>query len=129
MEEKMIKKILLVEDDAILSDMYEKKFVIEKFEVLTAHDGEKGLEIALQEKPDIILIDLLMPKMDGMTLLKKLREDPWGENVPTIILTNLSANASILQGISENHPAYYLMKINAIPSEIVTKIKEVLKIQ
>lgn len=122
-------RLLLVEDDLILSEMYAKKFVLEKFVVLTALDGEEGLAMALKEKPDIILLDLLMPKKDGMTMLKELRKDPWGKNVPIIILTNLNAKDEIIQGITENQPAYYLMKTNAVPSNVVDKIREVLKTQ
>lgn len=129
MENEQKIKLLLVEDDAMLSEMYVKKFVLENFEVLAARDGEEGLETALREKPDIVLLDLLMPKKDGMTMLKELRQDPWGKTVPTIILTNLNANDKIIQEITENQPAYYLMKTNAVPSEVVDKIKEVLKVQ
>lgn len=128
MDEKMKKRILLVEDDATLAEMYLKKFDVAGFDVLSAHDGEKGLAMALEEKPDIILLDLLMPIMDGMTTMKKLREDAWGKNVPIIILTNLNANDKIIQRITEDHPAYYLMKTNDTPSDVVMKIKDVLKI-
>ena len=128
MQEKVIKRILLVEDDTTLAEMYQKKFDVEGFDVLSASDGEKGLKIALEEHPDIILLDLLMPKMDGMTIMKKLREDDWGKDVPIIILTNLNANDKIIQGVTEDRPAYYLMKINDTPNDVVLKIKEVLKL-
>jgi two-component system alkaline phosphatase synthesis response regulator PhoP len=124
----MGKKVLLIEDDLIISEMYQSKLEREGFDVITANDGEKGLTIALQNHPEIILLDLLMPKMDGMTLMKKLREDNWGLNVPIIILTNLNINDKINQGIKKDHPTYFFMKTEITPSDVVDRIKEVLKI-
>jgi len=121
------KKVLLIEDDLILSEMYQSKLEKEGFAVTTANDGEKGLTIALQDHPEIILLDILMPKMDGMALMKKLREDAWGLNVPIIILTNLNINDKINQGIREDHPTYFFMKTEITPSDVVDRVKEVLK--
>jgi two-component system alkaline phosphatase synthesis response regulator PhoP len=123
----MDKKVLLIEDDSILSEMYQSKLEKEGFVVATANDGEKGLTIALQDHPEIILLDLLMPKMDGMTLMKKLREDNWGQKVPIIILTNLNINEKINQGIREDHPTYFFMKTEITPSDVIDRVKEVLK--
>ncbi|HSX09004.1 MAG TPA: response regulator [Candidatus Saccharimonadales bacterium] len=123
----MNKKVLLIEDDSILSEMYQSKLEREGFDVATANDGEKGITIALQDHPEIILLDLLMPKMDGMTLMKKLREDPWGQKVPIIILTNLNINEKINTGIREDHPTYFFMKTEITPSDVVDRVKEVLK--
>jgi DNA-binding response OmpR family regulator len=68
-----------------------QKFRNEGFEVVEAHDGEEGFEQALKEQPDLIMLDIIMPKMDGITLLKKIREnDGWGSDVPVIMLSNLS---------------------------------------
>lgn len=122
----MRKKVLLVEDDSILSEMYQSKLDREGFEVITAENGEKGLSLALQTHPEIILLDLLMPKMDGMALMKKLRENPWGQNVPIIILTNLNMNNKISQGIREDHPTYFFMKTEVTPNDIVDRVNEVL---
>ncbi|MDE2590306.1 MAG: response regulator [Patescibacteria group bacterium] len=122
----MKKTVLLVEDDSILSEMYQSKLNREGFEVITADNGENGLSLALQIHPEIILLDILMPKMDGMTLMKKLREDHWGQNVPIIILTNLNMNDKISQGISKDHPTYFFMKTEVTPSDVVDRVKEVL---
>ena len=122
----MGKKVLLIEDDSILSEMYQSKLEKEGFDVITADNGEKGLTLALQTHPEMVLLDLLMPKMDGMALMKKLREDPWGKNVPIIILTNLNINDKISQGIREDHPTYSFMKTEITPSDVVDRIKEVL---
>lgn len=127
MEGVQKKKILLVEDDRTLSEMYQNKFSLENFDIVVAYSGTEGLQIALNLKPDLILLDILLPGMDGMTVLKKLREDSWGKDVPVIMLTNLNADDNILKGVVDDHPAYYLMKSNSDPQTVVEKVKEVLK--
>lgn len=82
--------ILIVEDEVSLRNALRDKFLREGFHVLEARDGEEGLEVALREHPDLILLDIVMPKMDGMTMLGKIRADAWGKNVKVIVLTNLS---------------------------------------
>jgi two-component system, OmpR family, alkaline phosphatase synthesis response regulator PhoP len=119
----MSKKILIVEDEPALVSALKDTFEREGFEVLTATDGKEGLESALKEHPDIIVLDLLMPVMDGMTMLDKLRTDSWGKTAKTIILTNLSDSAketkSGTQGVHE-----YLIKSNVNLYDIVAKVKE-----
>ena len=75
------KKILIVEDEGLLLEILETKFKKECFEVITARDGQAGLELALSQHPDLILLDIIMPKMDGMTMLKHLRADSVGKNI------------------------------------------------
>ena len=88
----MAKKILIVEDEASLRKALVEKFQREGFETFLAFDGVEGLDQAERIQPDLILLDIIMPKMDGMTMLKKLRESgDWGKQVPVIILTNLSS--------------------------------------
>ncbi|HEX8932300.1 MAG TPA: response regulator [Patescibacteria group bacterium] len=118
--------ILIVEDDQILLQMYKDKFQIGKFEVLTALDGEEGLHLALDRHPDLILLDLAMPRMDGMTVMRKLREDPWGKTAPVIILTNLNIDGVILDEIIKNKPTYTLMKANTTPDDVLARAKEVI---
>ena len=121
--------ILVVEDEEILAKTLQDKLVSEGFEVLKAYDGVEGLKLATNEHPDLILLDLLMPKMDGMGMLKKLREDPWGKKVPVIILTNLtSADEERNKAITKLEPTYYFMKTEKSLEEIVDKIKERLHI-
>ena len=122
------KKILLVEDDTTLSEMYEKKLSVEGFDIIVAHSGGAGFQMAIQYKPDLILLDILLPEMSGMTVMRKIRENPWGRDVPIIILTNLNADDNIIKGVTEDHPAYYLMKSNSDPAGVVEKIREVLKL-
>ena len=128
---KLYKKILIlvVEDEDILAKTLEEKLLSEGFEVLLAYDGIEALKLALEKHPDLVLLDLLMPKMDGMTTLKKIREDAWGKSVPVIILTNLtSANEERNKIITELEPTYYFMKTDKSLEEIVEKIKERLNI-
>lgn len=120
------KKILIVEDDRSLIDALNKKFYLEGFKTLLARDGEKGLERALSEHPDLILLDIIMPKMDGMTMLEKLRKDEWGKNVPVIILTNLTnaddVSAAMQQGVYD-----FLVKSNWTLDDLITQVNDKLK--
>ncbi len=122
--------ILVVEDEKILADTLEEKLVSEGFNVTKAYDGEEGLKLAMSKHPNLILLDLLMPKMDGMAFLKELRKDAsWGKNVPVIILTNLSSHDEQRnKDIVELEPSYYFMKTDKSTEEIVEKIKERLNI-
>ena len=122
------KKILIIEDEKPLLQALVEKFGREGFKVLEASNGEDGLAVALKEHPDIILLDIVMPKMDGMTVLKKLREDEWGKKAPVILLTNLSATgANIIEGIVENEPSYYLVKSDWKIEDVVAKVRETLE--
>jgi DNA-binding response OmpR family regulator len=123
------KIVLIAEDEKSLRGALHSKLLTEGFDVLEAKDGEEGLEKSLKEHPNIILLDLLMPKMDGMTMLSKLRADDWGKNVPVIILTNLSgADEKRNREITKLEPTYYFMKSEKPIMEVVEKIKEKLGI-
>ena len=124
---KVLIVVLVVDDDPIYVKVYEKKFTGSGFEVKVARDGEEGFKMALEEHPDLVLLDLMMPKMDGMTMMKKLRQDEWGKSVPIIVLTNLEANDKILQGVVESQPAYYIMKANSTPEDVLEKAIQILK--
>ena len=127
MNENATKKILVIDDEASMIEALSNTLTTEGFVVITANNGEAGLELALKEHPDLILLDLLMPKLDGRGTLKNLRQDAWGENVPVIILTNVSPDTDqTLQSITEHQPAYYLVKPEITLLEIVEKVKDVL---
>lgn len=121
----MKKKVLVVEDEKPLSKAIEKKLSHEDFEVLTAFNGENGLNTALKERPDLILLDVIMPKMDGFEVLEKLREDEWGKDVEVILLTNLG-DSSRVKNSDQNH-IDYLIKSDWKLKDIITKINEKLK--
>jgi DNA-binding response OmpR family regulator len=118
-------KILLIEDDPFLLSMYSTKFEIEKFNVLVADDGEKGLALAFKELPDIILLDILMPKMNGFEVLENLKASKDTRDIPVILLTNLNQKDEIEKGLSIGADDY-LIKAHFMPSEVVEKIKKVL---
>lgn len=122
-----MKTVLIIEDDQIILEMYRDKFQVSHYGVITALNGEDGLAAALRHHPDLILLDLAMPKMDGMTVMKKLREDPWGNLVPVIILTNLNLDGRMLEEIIKNKPTYSLMKANTTPDDVLEKAMEIFK--
>lgn len=121
---KDTKKILLiVEDDVVLSKNLASFFTDSGFTVLQAEDGVKGLEVAVTEKPDVILLDILMPNMSGLTVLKKLREEHPGLKMPVILLTNLDANDDVLKALTNNQPTYYMIKKDWKLEEILVVVK------
>lgn len=121
-------KLLLVEDDQALLNMYKETLEEGKYEVITASDGVSALDMALDQHPDLILLDLSLPKLNGLDVMDKLREDSWGAKVPIIILTNTDPDNTILDAVSKGNPSYYLIKSNVTPEGIILKIKEVLKL-
>ncbi len=117
--------VLLVEDDVFLSGIYQKKFEMEGYKVTAVDNGEKVLPEAKKKMPDIILLDILLPKMDGFTVLSKLKEDEQVKNIPVILLTNLGQKDDVEKGLQMG-AVDYLIKAHFKPSEVVDKIKSVL---
>ena len=115
--------ILLIEDDPLLSKMYTAKFTNEGFKVLVAGDGEVGLRIALDNKPNLILLDIMMPKLSGLDLMAKLRQDEWGRSVPVLILTNLTQQSEAQKAMKLGAKEF-LVKANFTPSQVVEKVKK-----
>ena len=123
------RRILVIEDEQLTRQALVDELEAQGFEALQASDGEEGLATALKEQPDLILLDIVMPKMDGITVMSKLRADAWGKEVPIIMLTVLDSDDTILEKIIENKPAYYLIKKNELHAEeIISKVKEKLQI-
>src|SRR3989344_558655 len=105
------KTILIVEDEKSLRDAMVDIIRLKNFLPLVAKNGREGVDSAFSKKPDLILLDLIMPEMDGMAALKIIREDAWGATVPIIILTNLSAiNGNIIADAIAHTPTHYLIK-------------------
>jgi len=123
----MNKKILIVEDDVAILGALSDKFTREKFNVFSAKDGEEGMALALEKHPDIILLDLVMPIMDGLTMLQKLREDKWGSNAKVILLTNLSSNEKMSEVVKYGVNDYFIKSDWKI-GDILKKVKEKLDI-
>jgi DNA-binding response OmpR family regulator len=118
-------KILLVEDDSFLLGMYATKFEMEDFKVIMAEDGEKAIRVAIKELPDIILLDIILPKLNGFEVLKRLKNETATSKIPVILLTNLSQKDEIEQGLAIGAKDY-LIKAHFMPSEVVEKIKKIL---
>ncbi|HSX02901.1 MAG TPA: response regulator [Candidatus Saccharimonadia bacterium] len=115
--------ILIVEDESELLSVLSDKFKSENFEVVTAQDGQAGLDAALTKKPNIILLDIVLPKMDGMTMLQKLREHPEGRKLPVIVLTNLSDSEKVYEAV--NNDAYdFLVKADWTIEDLYRKVME-----
>lgn len=119
-------KILLIEDEEMLANMYETKFKNEGFNIKKALDGETGLKMALEDKPDIILLDIIMPKLDGFSVLRSLKDSVKTKDVPVILLTNLGQDEDVKKGTAMG-AAGYLVKANLTPAEVVDKVKDYFK--
>jgi len=119
--------ILVVEDDEVLCRMYQRLLQNHRHYVLIGVNGEEGLKLALEEHPDLILLDIRMPKMDGISMLKLLRKDAWGAGVPVILLTNLAPNVKNLKEVVGDNPPFYIIKSNIEPEQLLKRIKYILK--
>ncbi|HLD27510.1 MAG TPA: response regulator [Patescibacteria group bacterium] len=119
-------KILIVEDDNFLMGMYCSKLELEGFKVASASDGDKALRLVKKELPDIILLDLMLPKKDGFEVLAELKKDERTKGIPVIILTNLGQKEDIDKCFKLGAEDY-LIKAHFIPSEVIAKIKKALE--
>ncbi|MDP3964770.1 MAG: response regulator [bacterium] len=120
------KKILLVEDDTFLSGMYIAKMTMEKLDVTLATDGIEGVAVAKQMKPDLILLDLMLPKLDGYGVLRSLKKDPKTKNIPIILLTNLNQKNNIEKAL-KYEVEDYLIKAHYMPGEVIEKVKKIMR--
>ena len=114
--------LLIVEDDHMIVKALSLKFE-GRYKVVEAFDGREGLRLALKDHPDLILLDLLMPNMDGITMLRKLRSDPWGKKVKVMILTNLS-NEDMEKEARSLGVSSYIIKSDLQLNEVIKMIEE-----
>jgi len=117
-------KILIVEDEEQTLKALAEKFSREGFRIVSARNGEEGLKVAFQERPDMILLDVLMPRMGGEEMLKELRQQDWGKNTPVIILTNLSSTERVNKVLAQGDYDEFLVKSNWTLADLVKKVKE-----
>jgi len=118
--------VLIVEDDVFLAEIYQKKFEMEGFKVSMVNNGEKGLVDIKKKKPDIVLLDILLPKLDGFAVLEAAKADSATKNIPIILLTNLGQKDDVQRGLEEG-AVDYLIKTHFKPSEVVDKVRKVLQ--
>lgn len=122
----MAKKILIIEDDKFLRELITQKLIKEGYDIIEAADGEKGIKSVKKEKPDLILLDLILPGIDGFEVLAKIKENPVLSQIPVIILSNLGQKDDIERGLKIG-AVDYLIKAHFTPGEIIEKVKTVLK--
>lgn len=120
-----MKKILIVEDERPLSAALAKQLIQAGYEIIEAFDGEQGFALAKEHNPDLILLDIVMPKMDGVRFLKEMKKDVILENIPVIVLSNLSSGEKVLQA-KEQNITEYLIKTDWKIDDIVQRIKDLL---
>jgi len=120
------KTILIVEDDAIINSMYKTKLGLDGFEVLSAANGLEGLEQARKEKADLILLDVIMPQIDGFSVLEELKKDKKTKDIPVFMLTNLGTDEDKEKG-KKMGAVDYIVKSNLTPSQVSEKIQEFFK--
>ena len=119
-------RVLIIEDEPALVDIYSTKLLMEGFEVQSAMDGVVGFEMAVNNSPDCILLDVLLPSKDGFEVLKDLRDIPKMKEVPIIILSNLGQEYEIKRGLSLG-ATRFLTKANLTPARVVDEVRAVLK--
>jgi len=120
------KTVLVVDDERAWIEILSLNLLKFGFKAIHASNGEEGLKIALREKPELVVLDIVMPKMDGLTVMKKLRGDTWGKKVPIVLFTSLMPNEEMMRRISVDKPALYLIKTEHEPEEVVGKIHEII---
>lgn len=121
-------KIALIEDDPVINQMYRMKFEADGFEVQIADNGERGVDMVESFRPDIILLDLQMPHMDGAEALTHIRSEEWGKNIPVIILTNLGEEEAP-KSLKTLNVHSYIVKADLTPRQVVARTKEALGIE
>ncbi len=117
-----MKKILIIEDEVSLRNALRDKLIGEGFIVLEAANGEVGLELALKDHPDLILLDVIMPKMDGFAMLESMRTDPWGKKANVIVLTNLNDQEYVLKSFRDEVYDFFV-KTDVRIEDLIGKIK------
>jgi len=121
------KKILIMEDDKFLSEMYSTKLKEAGFEIIAADDGEEGLRLIKEKMPDLVLLDIVLPRMDGFEVLQNLKKDKSLKDILVVALTNLGQKEEVEKGISLGADDY-IIKAHFTPTEVVAKVKKMLKL-
>lgn len=115
-------KVAIIEDDRAIAQMYRIKFETEGYKVETAENGRLGLELVEHMKPDVILLDLMMPEMNGDEMLTKLRATAWGKNIKVIILTNMGEQEAP-ESIKHQNVRRFIVKAEMTPRQVAEMVK------
>lgn len=118
-------KLLLVEDDSLLIRLYQKRFTKDGHEVVSARDGEEGLVLIEREQPDLVLLDVMMPKLSGLEMLERIKANPATRSVPVIILSNVSGETEQERALELGAVAYIVKSAND-PGRVAAKVNEIL---
>lgn len=118
-------KIAIVEDDQAIREMYRIKFETEGYEVVVAENGKRGLELVEATKPDLVLLDLMMPEMTGEEMLTRVRATDWGKDMKVIVLTNVSQD-EIMVAIDKLRVSDFIVKAHFTPQQVADRVKAVL---
>jgi CheY-like chemotaxis protein len=118
-------KVLLIEDDPLIYRLYQKLFSLEGYEIELAENGQEGLEKLQSFHPDILLMDIMMPTMNGLEMLSKVKADPATQAIPVIVLTNI-ADMNITQMALQKGAALCIIKSQTEPSDVISSVKAVL---
>ena len=121
-----MKKILVIEDDKFLRELISRKLLKEGYDISEAIDGEEGIKKIKEKKPDLVLLDLILPGIDGFEVLSRMKEDSSSSSTPVIILSNLGQKEDVEKGLKLG-AVDYLIKAHFTPGEIIEKIKVALK--
>jgi len=122
----MAKKILIIEDDKFLRELIAQKLLKEGYDIAEAVDGEKGLKSVKEEKPDLVLLDLILPGIDGFEVLSEMKRDQAVSEIPVIVLSNLGQKDDIERALKLG-ATDYMIKAHFTPAEIIEKIKGILR--
>lgn len=117
--------ILVIEDDENLRKMYQERLDQDGFETITAADGESGTNIALEQRPDLILLDLMLPRRGGLNVLKILKSWPYTKSIPVVVLTNYGREEYRMEALRDG-ATYFLLKTDVTPMEVLARVKDIL---
>ena len=121
----MPKKIVIVEDEKFLQEMYKIKFEAEGYQIWTASDGVEALKVIADASPDLVLLDLVMPKLDGYSVLAALRKDEKTKDLKVYVLSNLGQTGEIDRGVKEGANGYFV-KSNLTPTQLANEVKKII---
>ena len=117
--------VLIIEDDPLILRMYEQAFKFRKHKAFIADNGKTGLELTKKELPDVVILDIMMPEMDGLQVLKALKKDPTTKNIPVIMLTNIGQDKDIETALSLG-AVKYITKIDHTPKDVITEVEQII---